>query len=129
MHFGIHLVRNNIIDSDDFVDAVEQQIQSRPQLGGLAIETGKLTVKQVFQILRAQCDAPEELFGELAISFGFITEEELTSLIFLQSVRQKPIAEIIVGNGCTTEEEVLTHLSNFRHRTQESHEDSLATVH
>ena len=75
MHFGLYLVKNNVIDSDLFVTALEQQLASRPLLGSLAIETHKLSVKQVFQVLRAQFDTPGELFGEIAINLGFLTKE------------------------------------------------------
>ena len=129
MHFGLYLVKNNIIDSDEFVDALEQQIRSRPQLGGLAIETGKLSVKQVFDVLRAQCDAPAELFGELAVGYGYLTEDELTGLLFLQSVREKTMAEILVEKSLLTEQEVLEHLDAVRRQKQQSHDKAMELVH
>ena len=116
MQFGLYMVRNGMLDCEQFVHALEQQLASRPQLGSLAIETGKLSVKQVFQILRLQCDAPGELFGELAVNLGFITEEELAGLIFLQSVRQQPMSEIIIENGVASESEVQESLTNYRNQ-------------
>ena len=125
MQFGLYMVRNGMLDCEQFVHALEQQLASRPQLGSLAIETGKLSVKQVFQILRLQCDAPGELFGELAVKLGFITEEELAGLIFLQSVRQQPMSEIIIENGVASESEVQESLANYRNREHSASADNL----
>ncbi len=116
MQFGLYMVQQGMIECTEFVQALELQIASRPQLGSLAIETGKLSVKQVFHILRVQCDTPGLLFGELAVEQGFITEEELAGLIFLQSVRQQPMTEILVEQKMITESEIQEILTQYRIR-------------
>ena len=128
MQFGLFMVQNDMLECEQFVQALEQQLASRPQIGSLAIETGKLSVKQVFQILRLQCDTPGALFGELAVKLGFITEEELAGLIFLQSVRQKPMTEIMIANGFVSEDEVQEGLTKYRNRDHLVPGDHLAVA-
>jgi len=54
MQFGLYLVKHGMITASQFAQALEAQLASRPQIGALAIETGKLTVKQVFGILSSR---------------------------------------------------------------------------
>ncbi|HMO84754.1 MAG TPA: hypothetical protein PKC18_07535, partial [Lacipirellulaceae bacterium] len=70
MLFGIYLVENGVITCEEFFETLKLQIRTRPPLGGLAIEQRKLTAKQVFAILRQQCDSPADMFGELAVKMG-----------------------------------------------------------
>ncbi len=126
MHFGLYLIKNNVIDSELFVTALQKQLASRPLLGSLAIETGQMTVKQVFQVLRAQCDAPGELFGEIAVNMEFLAEEEVSSLVFLQSMRQKPIADILVDESLTPESDVLSHLAEYHSGKQLAEQEPAA---
>jgi len=126
MHFGLYLVKNSVIDSDLFVVALEQQLASRPLLGSLAIETHKLSVKQVFEVLRTQFDTPGELFGQIAIKLGFLTDEELSSLIYLQSTRQKPIADILVDENLAPESDVLNYLAQYHNGKQQVEQETAA---
>jgi len=118
MQFGLYLVRKDIIDTNQFVEALRQQLASRPQLGTLAIESGKLTVKQVFQILREQNARPEELFGELAVEAGFITEEELAGLIYVQSLRVQKMVDILVEQGHLMANVADEHRAAYRKENQ-----------
>jgi len=95
MKFGLYLVEHGMITTDQFVKALEVQLTSRPLIGALAIETGKLSVKQVFSILRTQADMPHEMFGELAIQAGFLTKDDLDGLLYQQSVRGTPMPQIL----------------------------------
>ncbi|NOY28603.1 MAG: hypothetical protein GXP28_00070 [Planctomycetes bacterium] len=95
MKFGLYLVEHGMITTDQFVKALEVQLASRPLIGALAIETGKLSVKQVFSILRTQADMPHEMFGALAIQAGFLTKIDLDALLYEQSVRGTPMPQIL----------------------------------
>jgi len=95
MKFGLYLVEHGVITTDQFVEALKIQLASRPLIGALAIETGILSVKQVFSILRTQADMPHEMFGKLAIQAGFMTKDELMGLLFQQSVQEKPMPQVL----------------------------------
>ena len=91
-----------------------------PQLGTLAIESGKLTVKQVFQVLREQNARPEELFGELAVEAGFLSEEELAGQIYLQSLRVQTLVDILVEQGHLPADVADEHLASYRKENQQA---------
>lgn len=114
MHFGLYLVKYGAISAEQFVTALERQLASRPQLGALAIELDMLSVREVFQVLRAQADNPQELFGELAVEAEMLTTDELASLLYCQSVRSQPMAEVVVELGFATPDVAQTHLSEYR---------------
>lgn len=114
MLFGIYLVENGVISCDEFYETLKLQLRTRPQLGGLAIELRKLTARQVFAILRSQCDTPADLFGELAVKLGFLTAGELGELIHEQSLRLKPFSELLVDAGILPPETVARHVRDYR---------------
>ncbi|MBX3432628.1 MAG: hypothetical protein KF847_04855 [Pirellulales bacterium] len=99
MNFGMYLVREGRLTSDEFFALLELQIASRPQLGTLAIETGRLSVRQVFQVLRCQCESTSRMFGEVAVELGFLTEEDVAVLVYQQSQRSASLPELLVLHG------------------------------
>jgi len=114
MQFGLYLVKHGMITANQFVQALEAQLASRPQIGALAIETGKLSVKQVFGVLRSQADMPQEMFGELAVKSGAMAEDELIVLLYHQSVRGKPMALILAELGFAAVGDLEEHFAEYR---------------
>ena len=114
MQFGLYLVNQGMITANQFVKALETQLATRPLIGSLAIETGKLTVKQVFSILRTQADMPDQMFGELAVQNGLMTEDDLSGLLYQQTIRGKSMALILVELGFASAEDIDGHLSEYR---------------
>lgn len=106
MHFGLYLVKQGTITAEQYVAGLESQLASRPQVGALAIEIGKLSVKEVFQILRVQADRPKKKFGEIAVEAGLLTSEDLAIVLYHQSVRVRPLSEILVEMGFTSQREI-----------------------
>ena len=114
MNFGVYLVRTGRLTSDEFLTLLETQIASRPKLGTLAIETGRLSVRQVFQILRRQCEQPGLKFGEAAVEMGFLNEDQLAALVYRQSIRAMPFGEIIALHGYSDPEQVEQWMDEYR---------------
>jgi hypothetical protein len=114
MHFGMYLVDNGVITCEEFYEALKLHMHSRPQLGALAIQTRRLSFRQVFGILRSQCDSPNELFGELAISLGYLTHEDLTQLLAEQATRAKPFAQILVELEILRADQAEQHYNEYR---------------
>jgi hypothetical protein len=128
MLFGIYLVENGVITCEEFFEALKLQLRTRPQIGGLAIETRKLTAKQVFTILRKQCDAPADMFGELAVKLGFLSKGELGELIHEQSVRLKPFSELLVETGILSPATVERHSRDYRWTMEQVESGELTTA-
>jgi hypothetical protein len=96
------------------------QMKTRPQLGALAIDTHKLTCKQVFQILRAQCEEPNTLFGEHAVRLGFLTERELRNLLAEQAARAMPLVDVLAENDILSAGACEHHYAEYRRCMREA---------
>jgi len=116
MQFGLSLLKQGVITSEQFVDALKLQLASRPQLGAIAIEFEKLSVREVFSILREQAKEAEtkQRFGELAVESRLLDEEELASLLYFQSVRVRPMEEIFVEQGILSVETAGQYWRSYR---------------
>jgi hypothetical protein len=114
MHFGLYLKKKGVITADQFVAAVEAQLNSLPRIGQLAMEAGIISPRDIFDILRAQDEYPNIRFGELAIEMGLMTHEELTRLLMEQTDRKRPLADILVAQGVLTADQKSAELREFR---------------
>jgi hypothetical protein len=122
MHFGIYLVENGVITCDEFYEALKFQLSMRPQLGALALECRKLTMRQVFSVLRAQCDAPAKYFGELAVKAGYLTGEDLAQLVCDQTTHSTPFSEVLIELDILQRDAVNQYAREYR-RSMEGHEE------
>ncbi|TWT90600.1 hypothetical protein Mal64_09940 [Pseudobythopirellula maris] len=114
MKFGIYLMHRGLITAQQLVEAIEEQQDLQVPLGQLAIEEEKLSVRQVFRILRTQLDDLREPFGETAISQGLLTRTDLAELMLVQMSRRMPIDQILVRQGSITQDELEKALHAFR---------------
>ncbi len=127
MQFGMYLVDNGVISCEEFFEAVKLQLHSRPQLGALAIDTRRLSFRQVSRVLREQCDEPNQMFGEIAVRLGYLSEEELSTLLDEQAARELPLDEVLVEHGFLSREAVEYHFTEFR-RCMKDAESEVAEV-
>jgi hypothetical protein len=127
MQFAMYLVDNGVISCEEFFEALKLQLSTRPQLGALAIETRRLTFRQVFSILRTQCDEPNTLFGELAVRLGYLTGQDISQLLAEQASRAMPLAEVLVENNFITSEQAERHYAEYRRCMQQA-SSQLATA-
>jgi len=128
MHFGLYLTEKGILSSEQFIEVLKCQLTSRPLLGAIAIETGKLSTKQVFYILRAQTEAHDQLFGELAVELGFLTDEDVADLILRQSMRVRPMQQLISELGFVSPEELHGYLPGFHSQDRPLERKELAAA-
>lgn len=113
MHFGLYLLRKERITGPQFIQAVSRQLEIRPQIGSLAIETRRLTMRDVFRILSLQ-SVTNESFGQLAIQLEVLTEADIRDLLALQIERTTPLAQVLVDIGALESHQLQTELQLFR---------------
>jgi len=113
MQFGIYLVRRGLISPEQFVDAVEQQLQYRVPIGELAVEACYISMKQVFQILGIQ-SATRQKFGAIAVELGYLTPSQVGELLAIQDSRDVPFGEVLVGMGALSRECLEAELQRYR---------------
>jgi hypothetical protein len=119
MQFAMYLVDNGVLTCEEYYEASKLQQHSRPQLGALAIEARRLTVKQVFAVLSLQCDEPNTRFGELAVRLGYLTDGDISQLLAEQERRATPLLEVLVENGFLSAEVAEQHYAEYRRCLQD----------
>lgn len=103
--FGIHLVRTGAVSADQLIDALEDQLASRPQLGQLALQEGLLTMSQLFEVLSIQ-RMEEKPFGLIAVDKGFLSSSQLALLLMKQREMELKVTDLLVEYGAVSEEEL-----------------------
>ncbi len=113
MHFGLYLLRKEQISGPQFIQAVSRQLETRPQIGSLAIETRRLSMRDVFRILSLQ-SVTNETFGQLAIQLEILTAADIRDLLSLQIERTTPLAQVLVDIGAIEAYQLQSELQKFR---------------
>ena len=114
MHFGLYLKNKGVISAEQLVAALEVQLKTLVPIGQLALEEGILSARDIFNVLRAQSDSPNERFGDLAIELGLMTRDDVMRLLMLQADRRRPIAEILVAETVLSERQMASELAAYR---------------
>ncbi len=78
--FGKYLVEKEIIKSEDYKNAIKQQMAVRVKLGTIAIAEGLLTEEEVEAINNLQMQY-DKRFGDIAVSKGLLTSDQVDSLL------------------------------------------------
>ena len=112
MLFELSLIKKGIVTVDQMLIAAKRQQLSRVPIGRLAIEHGKMSMAQVFDVLAEQADNPKS-FGQLAIEMDFLTEEKLGHLLLIQSNMEQSLSEILVEMGCASREQIDVESRSF----------------
>ena len=114
MHFGLYLKNKGVITAEQLVEALEAQLKTLVPIGQLALEEGVLSARDIFNVLRAQSDSPNERFGDLAVEMRLMTRDDVMRLLMIQADRKRPIAEILVEQGVLTPAELKSQLAAYR---------------
>jgi len=108
----------------DIEHALELQQKGRTPLGRLALKSHHLSLKEVMDILKIQADGignidcPAQKFGEIAVTYGFMSEANLQRLIKMQISQQAKLGEILVQMGVLSVAERDRLLSEFDQLTR-----------
>ena len=114
MHFGLYLKNKGIVSAEQLVSAAEIQLTTLTRIGQLALEEGIMSPRDIFEVLCSQSEMPNKRFGDLATDMGLMTRNELVRLLMIQTERKRPIADILVGQGVLTKEQVALEMSEYR---------------
>jgi hypothetical protein len=121
MRFGLYLKNKGVITADQLVAALEEQIGSLVPIGQLALEENVLSPRDIFAVLQAQSDSPNERFGDLAVEMGLMTREHLMRLLMIQADRKREIAEILISQGALTGQKAATEMAAYRREQLRPH--------
>ncbi len=126
MHFGLYLKSKRVITAEQLVAAAEVQLSSLTRIGQLALEESLISPRDIFEILRAQNETPNQRFGELAIEMGLLTRDELMRLLMIQADRKRSIADILISQGVLTREQVAREMGEYRQLIAKRRNGSIA---
>ncbi len=116
--FGQFLLNNKAITPRQLMDAIQIQIDQNQLFGEIGRKMKLLTDEQVVRVVHAIYDSRPPgykgmKFGQAARLMGFITEEDIASIIDIQTRSKKKIGEILVETGALTAEDCEHHLQAF----------------
>lgn len=114
MHFGLYLKNKGVISAEQLVDALEVQLKTLVPIGQLALEECMLSARQIFEILRAQSDSPNERFGDLAVEMRFMSRDDVVRLLMIQADRKRAVSDILVEQGALSKHEMTTEMAAYR---------------
>lgn len=118
MRFGLYLVEEGRITAEQLVAALEAQLSMTPPLGQVALEEGKISVRDLFGVLRVQSDVPHDRFGDVAVELGLLSRGDLAELLMLQSDRQQSLSQILIEQSVLSSEDMEMTLEAFRQRME-----------
>ncbi len=117
MGLGDYLIQKGIITKEDLEKALYEQKKGRTPLGQLAVQSEMITPQEMFRILSSKRkegkNAPP--FGRLAIQLEILSEEDIQSLLKLQTHSTDLLGDVLVSNGALTKRELFQALKEFRH--------------
>ncbi len=118
MKFGRFLVQNGTIQIADLLEALDEQMDRQTRLGKLALQSRKMSVAEVAEVLDYLADYPGDLFGQVAVSLGYLSELDLADLLIQQRNTRPHLGEILVDLGHMTPETLLSELERFQEQAQ-----------
>ena len=93
--FGRYLYYSGIISLHTIGQALIWQRSQRPRLGEIGRSLGWLSEQDTFKIM--QCRRNRQLFGELALKLGILTQEQLHHILLHQKKLHKRIGQYFVA--------------------------------
>jgi hypothetical protein len=114
--FGHYLYYSGVTSWQTIIKALVWQRTGRPRLGEIGRRFGWLTNQDILTILKRR--KLTDSFGASAVSLGFLTERQLSLMVFQQNKLQKRFGEYFVHHNLLTPwqiDELARHCS--RHNT------------
>lgn len=112
MGFGDYLVDKGVITKEQHDTALRLQNKKR-LLGVLAEEEEYMTAEEVCAVMEHTDGKPDLMFGEAAVSMGYLTSNQLRYLLDVRTRRKVRIGDVLVQNGFINEETLHRELMNF----------------
>ncbi len=102
--FGNFLLNNKVVNPDQLLDLMTAQKKAHIKLGTLAIHEGYMTADEVDSIVIMQTHE-DKMFGELAVEMGYLTPGQLETLVGKQIPDYLLLGQLLVEKGyCTNAE-------------------------
>ncbi len=111
--FGEYLLYEGKIDEYELELALNFQKQKHVALGVLAVQEKFLDNSQLCAVLDYQRLEGKGLFGEIAIELGFLSKDDVDTLLDMQKGKHIRIGEVLVLFGAVTRKDMEEALKEF----------------
>lgn len=115
--FGQYLIEQNLIISDQLLEAIALQDKTNRKLGEIVEDMGFMSLEQVEQVHQAQ-RSEDIRFGDKAIDLGLLTSEQLDQALLRQRNDHLYIGEALVKVKAIQQEDLSGHLESFKRDQQ-----------
>lgn len=115
LNFGMYLVDQKAITPEQFTNAIRARLEDKVPLGQLALRRRKLSLSQVFEILRVQSGKPAP-FGKLAMECGYLSEPQLAELLYYQSENERSITRLLIQQGAISSDVLDHHYQEYQQK-------------
>jgi len=115
MHFSTYLLDNEFVTAEELENALREQQTLRPTLGGLAMERGWVSRKDIFKILMNQNETSQKgkRFRDVAVGLDLLTDLQVAELVLAQNNPSNFIGEILVSQDVLSVSSLIKALSGF----------------
>jgi len=111
--FGEYLLYEGKIDAYELSVALDFQKQKHLIIGVLAVQEGFLNDRQLCAVLDYQRLSGKGLFGEIAIELGFLSKDNVDTLLEMQEESHIRIGEVLILLGAITRKDMEKTLNEF----------------
>ena len=117
MFFGDFLIRQNLINEEDLIDALTEQLSSTPPLLKILRASGNFSSSQLIDLVKQQVESGLEI-KSLLLKKSIITENELSEYLKLQNKERLPLGQILIEMGKIGIDECQEALTNYMNHQQ-----------
>lgn len=105
LSFGEYLVLHRRVTAQAVLQVLKKQARSRPHVGELAARRSWMTWAQVLGVL-SLCDQKGGRFGDVAVSQGILTRDQLDQLLAEQRAATPRLEDCILDLGLMEWEQI-----------------------
>lgn len=113
LNFAMYLLEQGAISDEQLTRALRDSLASQTSLGELAMREGKMTMKQVYEVLRFQAGRSAS-FGEIARHCGFLGRADLADLLYVQSEEQLSVIDALLLQQAISPDVVERYRSEYQ---------------
>ena len=125
--FGNFLLNEKLVTPEQLANSIQEVQKIHTRIGELAIRYGYLTEEQVEKIHIMQTEE-DKRFGELVIEHGLMNEAEMEKLLSLQHNDYELLCKVLTDNNVLSKEDCFYALENFKSKYKLSDLDTLSLL-
>ncbi len=113
VYFGKYLQDIGVLSAEVYEDIIEKSRTARVKMGLLAVNEGLMTVAQADEVNQIQI-MQDARFGDIAVSKGYLTEDQVTALLKKQGDSYLLFVQALVEREILSLEDIQKHLNHYK---------------